>query len=283
MELFSNIQNSNVKRFILDEFIANFIVELENEILPKVVRQIELPKTSSIFKIKVHELRSHRYPKMAKDIFNKKDPYKKNAIIQKFAMLKEAFNGHEVNEASSSLYEPSVNYNTVLLEKLKPEFETPNSLIESIAQKIDISDLFEIAPIDKNLISSNEIKLEEVVERKDFLQFDDDIKKKILNNSVFMKFINQIEISLIRFMEKNSYNFNCKLFYEVDFEIPDLKKIILLININNMNIEEKLDFWDQIDDFLRYRIEEFANFLLNEQKKKFLDYNKRFFTNVQLN
>jgi len=283
MELFSNIQNSNVKRFILDEFIANFIVVLEIEILPKVVRQIELPKTSSIFKIKAHELRSHRYPKMAKDIYDKKDPYKKSAIIQKFAMLKEAFNGHEVNETSSSLYEPSVNYNTVLLEKLKPEFETPNSLIESIGQKSDISDLFEIAPIDNNLISSNEIKLEEVVESKDFLQFDDDIKKKILDNSVFMKFINQIEISLIRFMKKNSYNFNCKLFHEVDFEIPNLKKIILLIYINNMNIQEKLDFWDQIDDFLRNNIKEFEKFLSIEQANKISEYNKIFYTNVELN
>ena len=283
MESFPNVQNSNGKRFILNEFIENFITTIEKEILPKVIGQIELPKTPSIFKIKGHELRSHRSPKMARDTFNKKNPYKKSVIIQKFAILKEAFNGHEVNDTSIGLYELIANDNSILLEKEKPEFETPNSLTEPIAQKIDISDILEIAYNDKNLISSNNINLDELLESEDFLQFDDEIINEILDDSVFMKFINQVEISLIRFMEKNSQKFNCKLLFEVDFEIPYLKKIILSININDMDIQKKLNFWDQIDDSLRINIEEHANFLPIEQKNKFLNYNRNFYTDVQLN
>lgn len=98
-----------------------------------------------------------------------------------------------------------------------------------------------------------------------------------------MKFINQIEISLINFMKMGSYSFNGHLHFESDFEILDLKKIILSVNIDGMNIQEKLDFWDQIDDFLRTNIEEFEKFLSIEQANKISEYNKIFYTNVELN
>ncbi len=278
---FKNI-NSNFQKFMINEFISSFILALENEIIPKVIEQIKLPGTSSIFKIMEHEFRSQRSPKILRDISDKKDPYRKSALIQKFALLREKFNGHQVNETSVNLYKPTANHNPELLERIKPDFETYNSLKESINQQIDISDLFEFIPIDKNLNSSNKAELEEIIEIKEFFQFDDKIKEKILDDSVFMKFINQVEISLIRFMKKNLYNFNCKLFFEHDFEIPNLKKIILSFNTNSMNIQEKLNFWDEVDDFLRYNIEELAKFIPIEQRIKFLDYDNNFFTNVLL-
>ena len=50
-----------------------------------------------------------------------------------------------------------------------------------------------------------------------------------------------------------------------------------------MNIQEKLDFWDQIDDFLRNNIEEFEKLLSTEQANNISEYNKIFYTNVKLN
>ena len=48
---------------------------------------------------------------------------------------------------------------------------------------------------------------------KDFLRFDDDIKNLILTDNVFMKFINQIAISLIEFIKMGPHNFNGHLHF----------------------------------------------------------------------
>lgn len=98
-----------------------------------------------------------------------------------------------------------------------------------------------------------------------------------------MRFINQIEISLMDFAKINQIDLTGYIYLEKDYEIPDLDKIVLSINIRDFSIKEKLDLWDKIDDFLRKNVETYIDNLSENAKSEFVNFNQYFFTNVELN
>jgi len=125
----------------------------------------------------------------------------------------------------------------------------------------------------------NRIDLKNVIS----LEFDKEIIDKISSDNVFMDFITEVEISLNNLTKKYNKIFSGRLSFQEDFENKDLRKIILTINIENLNIEEKLNFWDKLEDHLRSFLEDYYNSLDDYSKDKFIEFNERFYTDVILN
>jgi len=123
---------------------------------------------------------------------------------------------------------------------------------------------------------------EEIVQSQKFLKFDKQIEKKFLKDNIFMKFISEIQVLLNKYIKLNSINLDCQIYINKDFEVPELEKIILSINVENKSVEEKLDFWDEIDNYLRKNIEASSEFLKFDEKSKYLEFNSVFFTNIEL-
>ena len=80
-------------------------------------------------------------------------------------------------------------------------------------------------------------------------------EEKNLNNH-FKKFINIIEIGLKEFLNLQDITLKSKIYFETDFEVPSIKKIILLLKFENISFENEIKIWYDLGKFIRKRIEE---------------------------
>ncbi len=82
-----------------------------------------------------------------------------------------------------------------------------------------------------------------------------ELEKNIVSDDMFSKFVDIIEESLLKFVKIKNLVISSNLNLEKDFEIPNLRKIVLSVKIAKLAIHEKLEIWDQLDDFIRTEIE----------------------------
>jgi len=114
------------------------------------------------------------------------------------------------------------------------------------------------------------------------LEFEPKIEKKILSDEIFMKFIKRIEIAINKFVNLNNLELKNKIYFEKDFEIPDLDKLILSIQIEDLSVQEKLDVWDEIDGFIRKNIQDLIKFSSEKEIIEFKNLNQKLFTSVEI-
>ncbi len=82
-----------------------------------------------------------------------------------------------------------------------------------------------------------------------------ELEKNIVSDDILSKFVDVIEESLSKFVKIKNLVIYSNLNLEKDFEIPDFHKIVLSVKIAKLAIHEKLEIWDQLDDFIRTEIE----------------------------
>lgn len=280
-----DLNSENVESF-LDEFITNFISKLEIEIIPNIFEQISLPSLPTRAEIKKYDLKRSRIPKVGREIYEEKHPYKKALFIREIANLKKQFNGHKINKSSILEGTPYLDYNAESFDIISSRRMVPSDLKELFFQQIDFTKLLHKETESRSFIEKIKekslIKRGKIIDRV-LIEFDDGIERRIKSDEIFMKFINQLEISLNRYINLSNIYMDGYLFFEKDFEIPDLDKVILSLNLDKLSIQEKLDIWDQIDNFLRSEIEKLAEILTDNEKDKIFKFNQAFFTEIKLN
>ena len=74
------------------------------------------------------------------------------------------------------------------------------------------------------------------------------------SNAILKIFVSEIEAGLKTFSNLLKKTITYNLSYEKDYEIPDLEKLVLSIDIKNVKFESKLQLWDQLDQVIRERI-----------------------------
>lgn len=281
----TNFNNLDINQESIDNVFQDFIDKLINaieiDIIPEIINDIQLPPLPTKAEILGYNLRKDRIPKIAKKIYNERHPYKKSLFIQELVNLKQQLNGHkasetslissiEINDGNSQSYFQSVQERQVNLKEL-------------FFQNIDFSK-FSYKKVGMFNTSIDELpKIKKEADFKFFIQFDRQLEKEVIKNEKFMKFINQIEISTQNFSHHFNLDCNCILNLEQDFEIQDLEKITLILDIENKSIQEKLDLWDQIDTYIRNDL----NFLIKHSDessmKEFSNFNDNLFTEIILN
>lgn len=115
------------------------------------------------------------------------------------------------------------------------------------------------------------------------ISFDKDIKEEMYRNISFRKFISEIENGLFIFTEIRKISFDAKISYQQDWEVKDLKNIILKIKFHNLHFEYVLWLWEELSHFIRkmLRISElYVSF--KEEIMDFENYNKLFYIKVDL-
>jgi hypothetical protein len=272
------MENINLKSIFFNSDI--FIKVLESEIIPNIFQDIKLPNLPSLKKLKSYGYHKDRISKHVKYRFDEKNPFIRTHLIQEIAYLKKKLNGYKIN-VSQSEQDFKFSNESMKREKIDKFESIPDKLNRRVLHYTDSSDLIPTTNFSRSSISfrENEVRIIQSI----FLEFSEKFKDEIFTNDYFMEFITQIEIALNNFVNHSNQVFSGRFNFQEDFEIKDVKKIILNIDIKNLNIEEKLEFWDRIEMFLRKHIENCYNSLSDNAKNNFIEFNERFYTNIILN
>ncbi len=115
------------------------------------------------------------------------------------------------------------------------------------------------------------------------ISFDKDIKEEMYRNISFRKFISEIENGLFIFTEMHNISFDAKIYFQQDWEVKDLKTIILKIKFHNIQFEAELWLWEELSHFIR-KMSKMAKFYVNSKEEiiDFENYNKLFYIEVDL-
>ena len=109
------------------------------------------------------------------------------------------------------------------------------------------------------------------------LNFSIEVENLIIHDSLFRKFISQIEKGLNEFIELNNIKFENKIFLEEDWEIPDCKKLILSINFKRIHFEQEMKSWKIISDLIHKGINLMISYSSDKNIAKLKELNKKFF------
>ncbi len=115
------------------------------------------------------------------------------------------------------------------------------------------------------------------------IQFDENIKKKMLKSDSFQRFISEIENRIFSFKENYKLSLSAKVQLKKDWEIEEFRNIILLIRFDSIPFKEELKLWKTFTFFVRegFKILE-DNMNSKELVKDFIKYNNTFYIKLDL-
>ncbi len=115
------------------------------------------------------------------------------------------------------------------------------------------------------------------------ISFDKDIKEEMVENVSFRRYISEIENRLYLFKEKYRLVFNAKIYFQQDWEIEELRNIILLIKFYNISFENELKLWKKLSFFVKQGLQLSEDFLDSKEFiKEFTEYSKAFYIKLDL-
>ena len=115
------------------------------------------------------------------------------------------------------------------------------------------------------------------------ISFDKDIKEEMVESVSFRRYISEIEKNLYLFKEEYRLVFNAKIYFQQDWEIEELRNIILLIKFYNISFENELKLWKKLSFFVRQGLQLSEDFLGSKEFiKEFTEYSKAFYIKLDL-
>lgn len=144
---------------------------------------------------------------------------------------------------------------------------------DSSSQKLLIGESDEFSDIDITVILENAPKI----------SFDKDIKEEMFESASFRRYISEIENRLYLFKEEYRLVFIAKIYFQQDWEIEELRNIILLIKFYNIPFENELKLWKKLSFFVRQGLQLSEDFLASKEFfKEFTEYSKEFYIKLDL-
>ena len=114
------------------------------------------------------------------------------------------------------------------------------------------------------------------------LKFSKEVEVSIINDSIFRKFISQVEKGLNDFFNQENIVFNNILFFEEDWEIPDYKKLVLSLNFKGISFKQELILWKKVTDLVYNRIKFTILNSSNEKAKDLKELKKKIFIKLEM-
>lgn len=188
----------------------------------------------------------------------------------------------------------NIDYPGTSFDKIIGEILSNESISYEIYDPIAISTIKEITTVRNDDSSSQKF---EIIDSDEFpkikespilkyalkVSFDKEIKEKMYRNISFRKFISEIEKLLFIFTEMRNISFDGKIYFQQDWEVKDLKNIILKIKFHNIQFERELWLWEDLSHFIRKELR-MGEFYVDSREIviDFENYSKVFYIKVDL-
>lgn len=82
------------------------------------------------------------------------------------------------------------------------------------------------------------------------LKFSNRVEDLIIHNSLFRRFITQIEKGLNKFIEYEKVNLKNTVFFEEDWEIPNYEKLVLSLDFQGMSFDREMKMWKKMNNLV---------------------------------
>ena len=108
------------------------------------------------------------------------------------------------------------------------------------------------------------------------ITFDSSITERILNKPSFEKVVGELESKIRKNYDPETLKIYFNFSTRVDIENPDRKKTIIQISLPDSTFDEKMEFWDKIEDDVRDVIKKLN---ITESERKAI--NRNIFTHIE--
>ncbi len=122
----------------------------------------------------------------------------------------------------------------------------------------------------------------DIISRRFSLKFSEEVENLIIHDSIFRKFISQVERGLNEFFDQENLIFENIIFFEEDWEIPDYAKLVLSLNFKGITFEREMLLWKMINDIIYYRIKSMILISSEEDVKRIKELKKAFFIKLEM-
>ncbi|MCR3907137.1 MAG: hypothetical protein NUK62_08955 [Tenericutes bacterium] len=249
----------NAPNLTPEEITENIAHIIEKEILPNAINNLNLPTLPSPVTLKHEELMQKRLGNRQHSLLADKVK-----LIQDLEKLRTKWNGSGVTDEGISSYN-ELSDETVVRHP-KNDWD-----IRPIRKKI----LPEHSEPDRDTLPSSPITEPQEKPRKiKFIEFDNEIRKKIVMNPQFEKLMSTIETKFRESFnqERLSFTFSIK----TDSYFPSRERTMINISTLTDDFEENMKLWDAVEDELQKVID---NSPVTEEVRKKI--NRNIFTNIE--
>lgn len=259
--LISEISLSNPR--LSPREVSNQIASLiENEILPRVLSRIRLPRLPSPLSVKREELMGPRYGKLV----TKRPLQEKASFIQELEKLRLKYDGSGLTN-DDLLLGLMDNAQAPFAQEMRYDVE-PNG--KELPVKSDI--------IQERLKSTPSSERLERITKKLFplIDFDKSINEKIARDPSFEKVVGKIESKIRRNYDRETMKIYFNFSLRTDIDDLEREKTIIHISLPAHNFDKKMELWDKIEADIRNVIKKLS---VSEFTKKAI--NRNVFTHIE--
>lgn len=114
------------------------------------------------------------------------------------------------------------------------------------------------------------------------LQFSDEVENLIIYNSLFRRFISQIEKSLNIFIKYEKMSMKNTIFFEEDWEIPNYEKLVLSLDFLGIPFNKEMILWKEINHLVYGRIESMILNSSEEDTRRIKVLKRKFFIKLKM-
>jgi len=114
------------------------------------------------------------------------------------------------------------------------------------------------------------------------LLFSTKVENLIIHDSIFRKFICEIERSLNEFIELEHVKLENRIFFEEDWEIPDYEKLVLSLNFKGIPFKREMLLWKMLNTRAYERIKSMILYSSGEQLRRIKELKKKFFIKLEM-
>lgn len=114
------------------------------------------------------------------------------------------------------------------------------------------------------------------------LEFSKDVESLIIRDSIFRKFISEIEKSLNIFIEFENIEFENRIFFEEDWEISDYEKLILSLKFKGIPFKEEMMLWKKINKIVYEKIKSMIHYGSEDYASRIKEWKKKFFIKLEM-
>ena len=272
--------NSNSPNATSD-MISRYLINLfEQEVIPASFENVHLPRQLS----RAENIKTRFLIKRARARIRKKyqNQIKRNEVIKEFEGVKNYFKSFVASDNTIGLRNSEILDNSTGLRNISligasypfvnATFGDGDPTGRSKKEIYSSKELQQMVPY--NVFQSKEKAVSFIFDRKTY--------DLISRDHVFSKKVGIVESASRLFVLSKGIEASMLFSLQMDIETPNLEKFILTIRVPNLDFDKKMEFWDELDYFIRKQIQDRIRLSNSEEKEELRDFNKNLFTDFPL-
>ena len=250
--------------------ISAEVVQYIEAILPLIIRRMSTRVTPSLFDIKSRELKDKRRPKGRREI-SKEIEQEWDVFGREISWLKRELDG---TAAPDQVPTHQSSDGTSMLPSDLDVFDSPTLPVSLGVSPFPTDSDFLSKPADPSPYNSAE-RTNASLESSRFV-LDQTVRKLIVADSAYMHFVKNVEVASRSFALRNEFEWYFRLAFQDDPDEPDWKPFVLKIFARNMDFEQSIESWNNVDSAIRRAVTDLAH--TTEER----DLNRNFFVEMDI-